>query len=66
MRKGYTETMPKRSHDDEGMPICGVPVDPGRERVAKWMIGQGFATGHGDTLEDLLIELVWQAREMGD
>lgn len=74
MRKGYTETMPKRSHDDEGKPIYGAPVsvletsaeasDTARERVAAWMRGQGFATGKGDTLEELLSELVWQAREM--
>ena len=28
-----------------------------RELVASWMINNGFATGHGDTLEDLLKEL---------
>ena len=33
------------------------------EAVAKWMIDQGYATGHGDTIEDLLKELEWQIRE---
>ena len=31
-----------------------------REKVAKWMIQRSYATGHGDTLEDLLQELDWQ------
>ena len=31
-----------------------------REKVAQWMIQRGYATGHGDTLEDLLQELDWQ------
>ena len=28
-----------------------------REKVAAWMIQRSYATGHGDTTEDLLIEL---------
>ena len=34
--------------------------DWARERVAQWMITNGYVTGHGDTLEDLLTELVRQ------
>ena len=34
-----------------------------REKVAQWMIQQGYATGHGDTVEDLLKELEWQILE---
>jgi len=34
-----------------------------REKVAAWMMGRGYATGHGDTIEDLLHELEWQIRE---
>ena len=34
-----------------------------RERVAHWMMGRGYATGHGDTIEELLQELDWQIRE---
>ena len=34
-----------------------------REKVAKWMMGQGYATGHGDTIEDLLKELELQVAE---
>jgi len=34
-----------------------------REKVAKWMVELGYATGHGDTVEDLLTEIDWQAAE---
>jgi hypothetical protein len=34
------------------------------EKVAAWMSEQGFATGHGDTLEDLLKELTWQVKSL--
>jgi hypothetical protein len=33
------------------------------EAVAKWMIDRSYATGHGDTIEDLLKELEWQIKE---
>jgi len=34
-----------------------------RNKVAQWMIDRSYATGHGDTTEDLLKELEWQVRE---
>ena len=34
-----------------------------REKVAAWMIKKGYATGHGDSTEDLLQELDWQKQE---
>ena len=34
-----------------------------REKLAAWMMAQGYATGHGDTVEDLLKELEWQIDE---
>ena len=34
-----------------------------KEKVAQWMIQQGYATGHGDTVEDLLKELEQQILE---
>ena len=34
-----------------------------REKVAAWMIEHDYATGHGDTVEDLLKALEWQAKE---
>jgi hypothetical protein len=33
-----------------------------REKVAHWMMTNGFATGHGDTIEDLLSELGGQLK----
>jgi len=34
-----------------------------REPLAAWMIANSFATGHGDSVEDLLKELKWQIEE---
>ena len=34
-----------------------------REKVAAWMIQRSYATGHGDTIEDLIKELEWQVAE---
>ena len=34
-----------------------------RNKVAQWMIDRSYATGHGDTVEDLLKELVQSVRE---
>ena len=31
-----------------------------KEKLAQWMIRSGYATGHGDSVEDLLQELDWQ------
>ena len=33
-----------------------------REKLAAWMIAYGFATGHGDTMDDLLAELSEQIK----
>ena len=34
-----------------------------REKLAAWMTRQGYATGHGDTLENLLAEIEWQIED---
>ena len=37
-----------------------------KQELAKaimWMMDKGYATGHGDTIEDLLKELEWQVAE---
>lgn len=34
-----------------------------RAKVVEWMAEQGYATGHGDTTEDMLKELEWQIAE---
>jgi hypothetical protein len=39
-------------------------TDEGLETVARWMGARGYATGHGDTIEDLLYELEGQVREL--
>ena len=31
-----------------------------REVVANWIMNKGFATGHGDSIVDLLDQLEWQ------
>lgn len=33
-----------------------------QEQIAQWMITHSYATGHGDTIEDLLSELIGQVR----
>jgi hypothetical protein len=43
--------------------FAALAVAAEREKVAQWMMRQGYATGHGDTVEDLLKELEWQIRE---
>ena len=34
-----------------------------REKVAQWMMDKGYATGHGDSIEDLVKEIEWQVAE---
>ena len=34
-----------------------------RNKLAAWMMQRGYATGHGDSIEDMLQELDWQIRE---
>ena len=34
-----------------------------RQKVAQWMIQRSYATGQGDSVEDLLKELEWQVEE---
>lgn len=35
-----------------------------KEKLASWMVMNGFATGHGDTFDELLFELTWQIKEI--
>lgn len=35
------------------------------QEVCNWMVGQGYETGNGDTVIDLLVELESQARDGG-
>lgn len=34
-----------------------------REKLVRWMVQHGYATGHGDSIEELLFELKWQINE---
>ena len=49
--------------DDELRRFAALVAAAEREKVAAWMMERGYATGHGDTIEDLLHELEWQIRE---
>jgi len=49
--------------DDELRRFAALVAAAEREKVAAWMMERGSATGHGDTIEDLLHELEWQIRE---
>jgi hypothetical protein len=53
--------------------LCDKLIELGREdaaeernKLAQWMIQHSYATGHGDTMEDLLKELEWQIKERID
>ena len=35
-----------------------------REKVARWMMERDYATGHGDTIQDLIKEVEWQVAEL--
>ena len=48
---------------DQVIDFADLVVSAERNKVAQWMIARGYATGHGDTVEDLLKELDWQVRE---
>jgi len=52
-----------KSYLDFECPRCGHCCQALREKVAAWMMRQGYATGHGESIEDLLKELEWQIRE---
>ena len=49
--------------DDFIFRLVNWAVDKEREKVAKWMIERSYASGHGDTVEDLVKELEWQVAE---
>ena len=38
-------------------------VEEEREKVAQWMVERGYATGHGDTIQELIKEVEWQVAE---
>ena len=54
---------PHNAYTALAMAIWNKAIETEREKVAQWMMQRGYATGHGDTIEDLLKELDWQIRE---
>ena len=50
---------------DKPRTVWNAAVNNERDKLAEWMIERGYATGHGDTIEDLLYELGWQIDEQG-
>ena len=58
--KGHVSRLRKASRIDK---LIADAVAAEREKLAAWMMRQGYATGHGDTTEDLLKELDWQIDE---
>ena len=62
---GFTEGDISLLNDiiDDYERLAAVVAAAEREKVAQWMMQRGYATGHGNTTEDLLNELEWQIRE---
>jgi hypothetical protein len=58
--KGHVSRLRKASQLDK---LIADAVAAEREKLAAWMMRQGYATGHGDTTEDLLKQLDWQIDE---
>ncbi len=44
-------------------PFAALVAAAERNKLAAWMMARGYATGHGDSIEDLLQELDWQIAE---
>jgi hypothetical protein len=57
------ETWQMRRKEESLVRFAALVAAAEREKVAAWMTERGYATGHGDTIEDLLKELEWQIRE---
>jgi hypothetical protein len=49
--------------DEEVLRLVNSAIKAEREAVANWIMGKGFATGHGDDIVDMLDELEWQVAE---
>jgi hypothetical protein len=49
--------------DEEVLRLVNRAIQTEREAVANWLMRKGFATGHGDSIVDMLDELEWQVAE---
>jgi hypothetical protein len=54
---------PHNAYTALALAIWNKAIETEREKVAQWMMTKGYATGHGDSIEDLMKELEWQIRE---
>ena len=52
--------------DDQLESFAAIVAAAEREKVAAWMMERGYATGHGDSTQDLLTELDWQIRDQAE
>ena len=51
------------AHDSELQCFAQLVAQAERQKVVNWMRERSYATGHGDSVEDLLKELEWQIAE---
>jgi hypothetical protein len=58
---GYDEHQAK--FDTRIEALAKLVAEKEREVVANWIMDRGFATGHGDSIVDLLDQLEWQIAE---
>ena len=63
IRAGENYTEPARWGISEITDFYSRVAAAEREKLAAWMTRQGYATGLGDTVEDLLKELEWLIAE---
>ena len=61
-RTGCVWTEPKHWSKAELVRFAELISAAEREKVVQWMMQRGYATGHGDSIEDLLQELDRQIR----
>lgn len=52
------------SHDEVVRRARNEGLEESREKLAAFMLKHSMATGHGETIEDLLSELEWQIKEL--
>ena len=57
MRMAREAGMTTMAHDSRIAHFATLVAAAEREKVAHWMRSMGYATGHGDTMEDLLDHL---------
>jgi len=63
IEKAYESTCKIINEQDKKLAELDLVAAAQREKVAHWMSSMGYATGHGDTIEDLLDHLGTQIAE---